>query len=235
MKVLVDYDNVSPALTRQGPRYVADRILGAIAPTVGNACTSLHIRMYGGWDEKGSLTTRAQKLNADLLISFPRITRSTHTIPPLPVRLSAALAQSLECLPKKSLRNTLRSVAVEKQLSCHDPAKSVCRNLKCPISTTAHFLTSGNCPSEGCNITPAMLVKSVEQKLVDSMMVADLIHLAEQNEPIVVLVSSDDDLWPGIIMAMQKQTHVVHVHTKGVIAQSDYRADVPGKYTQLGL
>lgn len=235
MKVLVDFDNVSTALTRQGARYVADRILGAVAPVLGHELTNLDIRLYGGWDEKGALTTRAQKINAELVASFPRFTKTAHVAPPTTVRLSAMLAQSLECLPKKALSNTLRTASFEKQLYCNDPTNTVCPNARCPLSTTALFLTTGNCPTPGCNIVPAMLLKSTEQKLVDTMMVADLIYLADQKDPTVVIVSSDDDLWPGIMMAMIKGTHVIHVQTKGVVSASVYQRNVPGRYTQLGL
>ena len=50
-----------------------------------------------------------------------------------------------------------------------------------------------------------------EQKLVDSMLVVDLVHFAETTDESLVVVSADDDLWPGIRFALLREARVIHV------------------------
>jgi hypothetical protein len=52
-----------------------------------------------------------------------------------------------------------------------------------------------------------------QQKLVDTMLAADLIHLGStSNEPIAI-VTSDDDLMPPVIQAVYSGAEVLHLHT----------------------
>ena len=60
-------------------------------------------------------------------------------------------------------------------------------------------------------MTPGAVLQRAEQKLVDSMMVVDLLHLAEVTPEPLVVVSADDDLWPGIRFALLRGTRVIHV------------------------
>lgn len=46
------------------------------------------------------------------------------------------------------------------------------------------------------------------------MLTADLIHLAKNGQQELAVVSSDDDLWPGIQMALLAGAHVIQVHTR---------------------
>jgi hypothetical protein len=82
---------------------------------------------------------------------------------------------------------------------------------------------------------PSALISTTEQKLVDSMLTADLIHLAHSGEQFVAIVSSDDDMWPGIITAVHAGAHVLHVQTSGLQQFSPYLHVTNGKYTQVGL
>ena len=50
-----------------------------------------------------------------------------------------------------------------------------------------------------------------EQKLVDSMLVVDLVHFAETTDEPLVVVSADDDLWPGIRFVLLRGARVIHV------------------------
>jgi uncharacterized LabA/DUF88 family protein len=74
-----------------------------------------------------------------------------------------------------------------------------------------------------------------EQKLVDTMMVADMIHLASIGEPAIVIVSSDDDMWPGMISTLVAGVRVIHVQTSGLKTALPYKRGVDGKYLQLEI
>jgi hypothetical protein len=234
MKVLVDYDNIPLSLRNPGVLYLADRISTQILRAVPS-CASFDFRLYGGWNENWSSTRRAQVLNAELGTSFPRIIKSAHIDPPVSIRWHAVLAQSLESLPRKLLENTLRTVPFEKHLQCQSAATIGCATPQCPLDHMASFLNAGTCPKPGCNKIPSMVLKSTEQKLVDTMIVADLLHLTNQGEKAVAVVSSDDDMWPGIIQAMQTKAHVLHLQTRGAKQSLPYRKNVPGNYTSLEL
>ena len=60
-------------------------------------------------------------------------------------------------------------------------------------------------------MTPSALLQRAEQKLVDLMIVIDLVHLAETTSEPLVVVSADNDLWPGIRFVSLRGAHVVHV------------------------
>ncbi|KZC26355.1 hypothetical protein RhoFW510R10_07105 [Rhodanobacter sp. FW510-R10] len=51
--------------------------------------------------------------------------------------------------------------------------------------------------------------------MVDTMMVADLayISLVERAKNVVV-VSSDTDMWPGVMLALRAGCYVLQIHTK---------------------
>lgn len=235
MKVLIDFDNIPVTISNQGPVYLADLILTKLAPKLAPDCRSLDLRLYGGWDENGRLTRRAQHLSALLPTKFPRLFKVLNTNPPTPVMIRAALAQALECAPKKTISHTLRTAPFAKQVTCERPSVLGCMNARCPIEAVAVFLSSGTCPATDCCTTSSQLISVTEQKLVDTMLTADLVYLAHSGQQTVALVSSDDDMWPGIITAIHVGTHVLHVQPSGARPNSRYLNVSNGRYTQVGL
>lgn len=73
--------------------------------------------------------------------------------------------------------------------------------LDCPVAGLRPFLGDDACPVEGCAVAPSTVLVRAEQKLVDSMMVVDPAYLAQTTAEPLILVSADDDLWPGIRFA----------------------------------
>lgn len=54
-----------------------------------------------------------------------------------------------------------------------------------------------------------------EQKMVDTLLVADMASHAMMNKASdVVVVSSDIDMWPGVLLALRIGCGVTHIHTK---------------------
>jgi hypothetical protein len=99
-----------------------------------------------------------------------------------------------------------------------------------------NFFQSGKCPQADCSYGVHDLVQSRgEQKLVDTMIVADLIHLSHIGETDVAVVTADDDVWPGVITGMQAGTHVVHIWPKQHKASPRYLSGVPGRYSPVPL
>jgi hypothetical protein len=46
------------------------------------------------------------------------------------------------------------------------------------------------------------------------MLTADLIQLTLAGDKIIGIVSSDDDLWPGIMSSLLRGATLLHIHTK---------------------
>jgi hypothetical protein len=62
------------------------------------------------------------------------------------------------------------------------------------------------------------------------MLVSDLIHLSTNGEDKVAVVSSDDDLWPGMLVAMHNGTNLIHVCTKYASTYKQYHGMIFGRY-----
>ena len=71
--------------------------------------------------------------------------------------------------------------------------------------------------------------------MVDTMLVADMIHLAQRGDDKFVVVSSDDDLWPGMLSAMASGSTVIHVTTKHTSAASTYLGTMRPRYYTLAI
>ena len=234
MRALVDYDNVPDHILRQGPIYLADRLFELLRPLLGDD-THLELKFYGGWYEADRLTQKAQDLVAKLA-QFPYPMWIKEQTPPQLVRITASLAHSLEALPKKLIHSTYRQRPPARRFACEDPQLHGCTIVPCPLVSLATFINNKACPQAGCAVTPQDLFRAVgEQKLVDTMLVADLIHLSGLGERTLAVVTSDDDVWPGIISARVIGTHVVHIRTGMSSSHAMYNDGVPGKYTEVSL
>jgi hypothetical protein len=98
------------------------------------------------------------------------------------------------------------------------------------------LMSSGGCSTPGCGVGVSEVLFRAEQKLVDTMLVADLIYFATQNRDRLVVVSSDDDVWPGIHTAVIHGAKIHHVQTiSGRMTPSHYSRLVSGTYLQHSM
>jgi hypothetical protein len=67
------------------------------------------------------------------------------------------------------------------------------------------------------------------------MIVADVIHLAGKGEVTIGIVSSDDDIWPGMLSAMQIGANIIHIQPGNFRQTSPYLQTGKGKYYPVGL
>jgi hypothetical protein len=217
MQVLVDFDNIPPSIQRQGSVHVADRIFQSLSPILRGG-DRLELRLYGGWDEGSKLTPKAQLLHAELVGSFPKAFHLPSAASPSSsaVVITAALAESLLIEPLTPLRDTFRQRPPARRMICEDPRAIGCAEAACPLAAVADFFNNRSCPTRGCATTFEDVVKGhSEQKVVDTAIVGDLIHLALSNERQICVVSSDDDIWPGMAKAMQLGATIYHVDAQG--------------------
>lgn len=213
----MDFDNIPPMIQQQGSVYVADRVFQSLSGILA-AGDRLELRLYGGWDADAKLTPKAQRLHGELVGSFPRTFNlpSTSGRSQGPIVVTAVLADSLLVEPTTPLRDTYRQRPPARRMVCEDPLSVGCTDSACPLAVLAGFFTSRNCPTPGCAITFEDIVKGhSEQKVVDTAIVADLIHLALSTDSHICVVTSDDDVWPGMAHAMRLGTTIYHVDPQG--------------------
>ena len=213
--VFVDYDNVVGQERRKGLVYVAERILQTIIHGASGlvAPTRFAFRLYGGWYGGTTPTRLAQNLAVEISAHFPR--RSViPTASPVTCLVGMELAYSLDIDPSRHLLHTYRRQGAIDDVSCRPPIAAGCTEAACALTSMHQFLTSGGCAMSGCAMTPADFLFRGQQKLVDTMLAADVIHLAHVNAEPLCVVTSDDDLWPAIKTALVLGRTVLHVQTR---------------------
>jgi uncharacterized LabA/DUF88 family protein len=239
MHILVDYDNLPPELKSNGPRAIADRIQSRLIagfPSYFLGNIRFEVRFYGGWHTRSSPSTRGARLLGEVQQFFPYMIRipSTGQI----LTINASLAESLLALPQQLLPHTYRTRAeVPQSYSVRSATALNCQHNSCPADALVALFSTGHCPNSSCSRGIGEILSRAEQKLVDTMLVTDTIFLANSAEKQIVIVSSDDDMWPGMLTAMSLGTMVFHMTTR-TPSQSNaflYTGSLRSKYRTLGV
>lgn len=236
MIVLVDYNNVLETERRRGIVYLVDRIISVLDPEHIRRYRRIALRLYDGWYEMQSPTRHAQQIAADVQKAFPSTRTLTDKAGAFNAIVNVELAYSLRCDPGVNIWHTYRQRSTFNNLSCHPPHSVGCTSPACVLSPIHTFFSTGKCPTPGCNVTPSDLFTRNEQKLVDSMIVADMFfwHLSSHAE--LAIVSSDDDLWPAIRMLLLRGMKVFHIHTHpGRTTRAFYTQGIGSDYVQLSM
>lgn len=213
MIILVDYDNIPIGHRKKGLDYVTDTIVRCrLGYDLLKGTARVFIRLYAGWYKLNKLTKEAQRLSARIQKDYPKPfnlieEKNKHT-----VTVNIELAYSLAIDPSKRLWHTYRTRGLPPNIECLTP-NSVCTNAQCPLQTVYNFFKNRNCPQPGCSVKPEDILQRPEQKLVDTMITTDLIHYATTGKQDLCIVTSDDDLWPGITSALLNGARIVHIHT----------------------
>jgi uncharacterized LabA/DUF88 family protein len=226
MNVLVDYDNVDPVVRQRGVVHVLERIIDALGGADAIPDGRLHVRLYGGWYEAAELSKNGQIIAAQVAAEYPRVEAVTTSTGTHRIRVSAEMAYSMIIDPRTSLSHTFRQKSAPYNLRTNAPPFDGCAGAtECPIRGVHKLIRRKRCPTDNCGVELGNVIYRAEQKLVDTMLTADLLHLASTSEdqPIAV-VSSDDDLWPGIRSALLMGSRILHVHPKaGRVSPPHYR------------
>lgn len=212
MTLLVDYDNLHLLMRRRGARHAITSLVEALGlwqPAWGRRVTC---RLYGGWLHGSSLSRDAQRLIPDVQREFPRSIRVRSTGGAHAVICEVQLARSLACDPAVVLTHTYRPRSLPRRLQCDSAPFSGCvAPSQCPIAPLEPFISNTKCPVTNCSVEPETVLARAEQKLVDSMLIVDLVHFADTMPRPLVVVSADEDLWPGIRFALLRGAQIIHV------------------------
>ena len=234
MEILIDYDNVLEQHRRQGLSLLLERILMTLESAGTWLDSRAHARLYGGWYEGSRLSKRAQCLAAELDRDFPRLFRAPAGRRPVPV--TAELALSLAVDRPNHFHHTFRRQTPPNDIGCHNPRSIGCSELSCPVVVVHKTLRAGFCPQPGCSRTVEDFLYRASQKLVDTMFTADLIEMARRSPEPVIVVSSDDDMWPGLHSVLIAGTSAIQVHTRpGGITRHPYVRPGRAGYSAIEL
>lgn len=224
IKVLVDYDNVPPHIWAPGPIAAAEALCARLPASVIGSETELTVRLYGGWRTGSKATIRAQKLIPELTAGSHRfIARPGHAPSASKIRLVVQLALSplgsSSVFPTTLAKDrSIRSFRPRASHSspCVDPSA-------CGLNFLANLTHQSECTTAGCANTPKDLLVRDEQKMVDTLMVADMAHAALIDcDKDIVVITSDTDIWPGVLLAIKGGCGVTQLHpnTPGYTAPS---------------
>ena len=235
MIALIDYDNLDFLDRRHGVRHVINGLLQALGRQRLAGEREMNCRLYGGWFDEISLSPHAQRLLPDLRGEFPSSMAVTDQDGTQIMLVRAQLALALACDPRVELTHTYRRRSLPRRIQCVAAPFPDCANPShCPIASLEPFIRDEACPVDSCSVTPRLALKRAEQKLVDSMIVIDLVHLAEVTSECLVVVSGDDDLWPGIRFVLLRGARVVHVVPRhGRSASDRYLRSKTARYTEV--
>ena len=236
MDVLVDYNNVREVDRRRGVVFVVDRIVQSLGPEHLRQSKRVAVRLYDGWYENQTLTRKAQEIAAQVLANTPTAFTLGDGSTQTKIVVNIELAYSLKSAPAQHIWHTYRPKNCPGDISFRQPAAAGCKNPNCPLLATYRFLKDRCCPMSGCRITPEAFLYRSEQKLVDTMIAADLFAVHLQSSRKVAVVTSDDDLWPPIKLLLQLGVQVFHIHTiPNRRTPAMYCRDAGTDYIQLEL
>ncbi|SDM36621.1 hypothetical protein SAMN05720382_101113 [Polaromonas sp. JS666] len=189
--------------------------------------TDINVRLYGGWREGPRLTRRAQLIIPQLQTHFPCTFTPTGGTR---IQLQAELAFGPLCIPNVVLNNTLAHDRPLRRFYSKQIPWSQCANPGlCGLSPVASLQHDTPCTQNTCGMTAGDILMRSEQKMVDTCIVADIAHLAYSTQAShIVVLSSDTDMWPGVLAALAAGSQIIQIHTKrGGITQPHLVRTIP--------
>lgn len=210
--VLVDYDNVPPAVRKHGLSVLMVRVLSLLPLEILPGGAGARCRLYGGWFEKRVLSPRARELDTEILRAFPATLHVGAPANRRPIEVEVELAHSLDVRPERFLFHTYRRRSPPRGLASRPLPFTGCVSPgDCPLVPVHRLLEADSCPQASCKATTRDILTLPAQKLVDTMLTADLIQFSGQAPAHLAVVSGDDDLWPGIYTALSRGATIHHV------------------------
>ncbi len=234
MWLLVDYGNIPQIEKNRGLPYVIDALVNRIGPSLLSENEQVNVRLYDGWYDGDTLSKHAQSVAEQIDEFSPAPVSVRGTDENLQVRVIVELARSLISDPATDILHTYRSRGFPTGIMCAPSPFEGCANQsECPWERLPTFLLERRCPADGCGMHPKRIISRPEQKLVDTMLTADLIELCLRDES-PAIASSDDDMWPGISLSLSRGATVIHLQTKpGRKIHSSYTEGLPERYKQI--
>ena len=233
MILLIDYDNLPKPLMRKNLRQLLKALLAKLAPSTTTQINRISCRLYGGWLDRNLLSRKARQLSEEIDEFFPfTLSSSVRSNTVIEVELARALA----CDPLREFTYTFRIRSTPSFQVKRFPLEKCAEPQSCRIMEVNSFVYNNICSKSNCNVSPGMAFYRAEQKLVDSMIVVDLVHYAIHQKDHLVVVSGDDDMWPGIRYALLQNAMITHIVPRPPkFRKSPYKQFYTRNYTLVTL
>jgi len=229
MYALIDYDNLrsAPAF-RARPKNIFHQLAQMFSGLINDGTGIIHARFYGGWRLGYAPSYSAQGFTSLLEEDFPLvITAGNGSI----VRVKGEMATDLlldkgNVIPFTFRKNpsVIETLRIDRRFTCAEQ--------DCPVKAACEFVESKGACSRGfsaCGSGLSGLIFKDEQKIVDTAIVSDMQHISTMpNEKSILLISSDDDLYPGVLAALVAGKTVLHGNPLRYGSYSRLAAD-PGR------
>lgn len=204
--ILVDFDNAFYGCEMNG-----SMIRAQISSFIDQAkddmtdMEQLEVRLYGGWRGNAVFTQKADILHSEVEVMnselFPFVL-DKHL-----VHGNVSLVTSLFGV-EYVWENTFQEKSGIHRLNVRkiDGPKCASESSRCPIHLISKATKNRDvmCPVEECGYIDFSQLVRMEQKMVDSMMVCDILEYTKDKEyGLVTVVSDDVDLHPALVLAGQ--------------------------------
>lgn len=214
LSVLVDFDNVEVIHRRPGPVSLSKMLISLLPPSLVARHTGIAVRLYGGWRVNSVRTRLAQQLVPDIQSNSPCMISVNRLGSPATLRMNVELADG-PIATRVILEGTFAQERSLRKFSVRNPLPACANSVACGMSQFQNVSHATSCTLASCASTLGDILVRDEQKMVDTLMVADMAHQAFVNgSKDLVLVSSDTDLWPGVLLSLRAGCGVTQVHTK---------------------
>lgn len=210
--ILIDFDNWYESSEPEISATLLSEQIGIwvhLVVQTANEVSRLDVRLYGGWYQDFEMTHRASLVAQSLgrVGGFPT---------PHPVRKGqllhgqVGLATELLALPTLTWGHTRRLKLGLPRLRLHTvpfPEKCVAHDSRCPVRNLYRFTKHRRkcCPVDDCPVLNKDAFKTVEQKMVDALLMCDLLTTAIFSSfRVIVVASNDSDMIPCMAMVASR-------------------------------
>jgi hypothetical protein len=212
---MVDFDNIEPAHRAQGPVSLSRMLLGLLPANLLHPYDGATVRLYGGWRTSTGPTAAVQQLSPDIAANSPTHLNVTYLGQTKPIATTVSLAFGPIGTRKIFDETLVRNRPLRHFRSIVTPWRDCAANENCGLKTLQNAHNQMECSATSCYVRLGDILVRDEQKMVDTLIVADMAHeifISKSDE--IVIVSSDADIWPGIYLALQSKCRVTQLHTK---------------------
>ena len=207
--VILDYNNVfciSHNLTVERRQFIMSSVLRDIVQD-HLTVDFIDVRLYGGWYHDNVLTRIGSQVMSDHLTMdlFPIITGDKRTI-----YGRQKIVESIHGVEHIWYNTYREKPGIPRLIINRNSRKELCDNNKshCPVHILEHFARKQTrlCTVDGCETNNGDAFIQMGQKMVDAMMVCDIITFSESEDVESIYILTDDvDLFPALAICRSNQ------------------------------
>lgn len=185
----------------------------------------IQLRLYGGWHGSASPPLGAVR---------PLVARAIRDLQTTVFgrRVFVQIADAPWWDRSMPLHDTVRGIPLRVSRTVWTPSDNCVDPDACSYFSVKSWL-EGHCPRDGCAVRLGDIARTVRQKMVDTLLVADAVMIAKvEVDSEIVIASDDDDMIPALLaLAACEPVRVVHLTRRSASDDSRYA----GTLGQLGV